>query len=595
VSLEPDLRLLAAGRRRGTRGFWAAAAGDFLPPQEEARVLWRLRVRIGGTLLRQTLEHARFRLGLIVGLSIMLWGGLFWLALDGFEFIRVAIGHGPTHDQTVRAVFGTFFGALMVMLIFSSGIILYGSLFQSRETAFLLTLPVRTGRVFLHKFQEAVLLSSWGFLLLGSPMLLAYGVVAAAPWYYYLMLVPFMVAFIYIPAALGALLCLAIVYWIPAARLKVLSWGIVLLVAFAVWTIWSVVAGPESDLLTPGWFQEMLGRLSFTEGRLFPSWWLSSGLLEATQGAWSQSVLFLALIVSNALMGRQLAIAVAGAVYRPAYSSLYGQGRRRRPRSPNRPWFDTLVLTLMTPLPLPMRLLTLKDLRIFRRDPVQWSQFLIFFGLLLLYFVNIRRFSYDVVYIGWVNMVSFLNLAVVGLLMSTFTTRFIYPMLSLEGRRFWILGLMPISRDTILWSKFFFAVGGATLPCCGLVLLSDIMLRVAPMVLVSHQLTCVILCVGLAGIAVGLGARLPNLREQSPSRIAAGFGGTLNLVLSLAFLLAAILPFGLLFHLHATDRILPAQMLRGLWLAGLWLAALTAAATLVPLWLGNRALARREF
>ena len=96
---------------------------------------------------------------------------------------------------------------------------------------------------------------------------------------------------------------------------------------------------------------------------------------------------------------------------------------------------------LLTPQ---MRLLIVKDLRLFRRDPVQWSQFMIFFGLLALYFANIRRFSYDVNYTAWVNMISFLNLAVVGLILSTFTTRFIFPMISLEGRRFWILGMLPV-------------------------------------------------------------------------------------------------------------------------------------------------------
>ena len=89
--------------------------------------------------------------------------------------------------------------------------ILYGSLFRSREIAFLLTIPARTGRVFLHKFHEAILLSSWGFVLLGSPTLLAYGVVVAAPWYYYVLLPPFVVAFIYIPVAIGAILCLFVV------------------------------------------------------------------------------------------------------------------------------------------------------------------------------------------------------------------------------------------------------------------------------------------------------------------------------------------------------------------------------------------------
>lgn len=599
-----------AAARLSWPGVWAAEPDDFLPPEREARAFWWLRYRIAATLMRQTFRNARFRFALVLALSAMLWGALFWMTLDGFQFVRQGIGHTATHDLTIRAVFGTFFGALMVMLVFSSGIILYGSLFQSRETAYLLSQPVRTERVFLHKFQEAVLLSSWGFLLLVSPMLLAYGIVAEAPWYYYLLLPPFMVAFIYIPAALGALVCLAIVYWIPEARLKVLSLGVVLLLAAAIWTAWSVIAGPESDMLTPDWFREMLGRLSFTEGRLLPSWWLSSGLLEATQGDWSQSVLFLALMISNALMGRQLAIAAARTLYRPAYSALCGQHRQRwrwLGRRAGLPWFDKLVLALLAPMPAPMRLLALKDLRIFRRDPVQWSQFLIFFGLLLLYFVNIRRLSYDVYYVGWVNMVSFLNLAVVGLLMSTFTTRFIYPMISLEGRRFWVLGLMPISRDTVLWSKFFFAVGGATLPCCGLVLLSDVMLRVAPMVILSHQLTCVVLCVGLAGTAVGLGARLPNLREESPSRIAAGFGGTLNLVLSALYIVAVVLLTAVPMHFYqATRSTSTMDALRGsipldTWLFW-WLGAGTVAsivlgilATALPLAIGIRAFRRLEF
>ena len=84
---------------------------------------------------------------------------------------------------------------------------------------------------------------------------------------------------------------------------------------------------------------------------------------------------------------------------------------------------------------------------------MQWSQFLIFFGLLGLYFLNVDRFNNpqrDISYVTWINMVSFLNLAVVGLILSTFTTRFIYPMISLEGHCFWILGLLPMQRDTVL-------------------------------------------------------------------------------------------------------------------------------------------------
>ena len=48
------------------------------------------------------------------------------------------------------------------------------------------------------------------------------------------------------------------------------------------------------------------------------------------------------------------------------------------------------------------------------------------------------------------------------------------------------------------------------------------------------------LCLGLSGIGVGLGARLPVITEQSPSRIAAGFGGTLNLVISTLFIVLVL-------------------------------------------------------
>src|SRR5690606_32217839 len=121
---------------------------------------------------------------------------------------------------------------------------------------------------------------------------------------------------------------------------------------------------------------------------------------------------------------------------------------------------DRIAAAVLALFPSQLRLLLMKDWKLLRRDPVQWSQFLIFFGLLALYFLNVDRFSNpqrDISRVTWINMVSFLNLAVVGLILSTFTTRFIYPMLSLEGQCFWILGLMPMRRDTVLWSKFWFA------------------------------------------------------------------------------------------------------------------------------------------
>ncbi len=562
--------------------------------QAEAAAFWRVRARMLTRGARQALATSRLRVSLVVFLSLFFWAGLFVLFSEGFHFLSISIGHAATHALTVQAIYNVFFVSLMVMLVLSSGIILYSGLYCSSEAAFLLTTPVRPERIVQHKFQEAVAFSSWGFLLLGTPMLVAYGVQAEAPWFYFVLLLPFMLAFIYIPGGIGAIICVLLVHRLPRLRVQWLAGLGLIGCAVLIYTGWSLLTGTENNILTPHWFQEILARLQFSEHRMLPSWWLSSGLLEAARSdpssidhqPWAQSLLFLSLLVSNALICHLLTTWTAARLYRSSYSELHTQRTPRRRHGQF--WLDDLVLRAMPFLSPPLRYLIVKDLRVFRRDPVQWSQFLIFFGLLTLYFFNIRRFSYDVTYAHWVNMISFLNLAVVGLILSTFTTRFIFPLISLEGRRFWILGLLPVDRDSILWGKFIFAAAGSCIPCTMLILLSDAMLQISWLVIAIHQLICLILCLGLSGIAVGLGATMPDLREQSPSKIAAGFGGTLNLVISAIYIVIVVLLTALPCHFYLAAEDTGAESLcRAILIGGTLTALLIGVlATHIPMRIG---------
>jgi ABC-2 type transport system permease protein len=512
--------------------------------------------------LAQTLATARLRTTLVVGLSLFFWFGLFCLFYEGFRFLVAHVGRpgASYHSQTVHFVFHLFFASLNVMLVLSAGIILYGGLFRSGETRFLLTTPARPERVVLHKFQEAVFFSSWGFFLLGSPMMIAYGIVDRAPWYYYLLLAPLMLTFIYIPCGLGGLACIVIVRLLPRVRKVVFGAAVAVIVIVGLRWGWATFGRVDQGIFQQQWFEETFERFRVTRVPWLPSSWLTAGLMEAARrptetlghAGLRESLKYLGVLAANALFLHVILLWVGGKTYRPAYCGLASRGDRPRRRGVAP--VDRALLAVLGFLPTQVRTLLVKDFRVFRRDPVQWSQFLVFFGLLGLYFLNMDRFSQrdsDLSYRTWVNMVSFLNLVVVGLILSTFTTRFIYPMISLEGSRFWILGLLPLRRDTIIWSKFLFAAGGSWLPCGVLVLLSDLLLRVSPTVVLVHQFTCLLLCVGLASIAVGLGAAMPDLREDSPSKIAAGFGGTLNLVLSASYILAITLLTALPVHFYA--------------------------------------------
>ena len=527
-------------------------ACERLPTHErEGQIFWKLRWRECRSQLFFLLTEARLRTSLVVGLSLFFWFGLFVLFYSGFNFIFQNVGPpgAADHANTVHFVFTLFFASLQIMLIFSSGIILYGGLYSSDETDFLLSLPVRDSRLVFYRFQEALFFSSWGFFLLASPMMISYGVVVSAPWYYFAYLPAMMLSFAYIPSAIGAILCLILMHRLPHLGRHLVGVIALAVIATAYFSIWKSLDIADVDLLGAAWFKATFRQFEFTRVEWLPSTWLSSGLLDAArpQGLdpadlpWLESGKYLVVLVSNAMMLHLLVTWIGGKTFRESYCRYHTrQARQLRPRAS---WIDRIANVFTFPLPRVMRLLIIKDLRLFRRDPVQWSQFLIFLGLLLLYFANIDRFRQhqaDLKVMIWVNIVSFLNLAVVGLILSTFTTRFIYPLISLEGRRFWILGRMPVERDTILWGKFLFAAGGAWLPCAGLVLVSDLILKVSPMVVSVHQAVCVMICIGLSGMAVGLGAVMPNFREQSPSKIAAGFGGTLNLVLGALYILLIV-------------------------------------------------------
>jgi ABC-2 type transport system permease protein len=501
----------------------------------------------------------------------------------------------------VEYLFSMFFLSLLVMLFFSTGIITYTALFHSRESTFLLTTPASADRIFAHKFVEAVGFSSWGFFLLGSPLMLAYGLRVNAPAGFYAMFLVYLISFVLLSGSLGAIAAIVVANVFPRRQKTVLAAMVLASLAAVALVVMQVLRAP-GDKMSSDWLGTVLGRLAFCQNPLWPSRWMSAGLIASARGDWARSGYYLMVLSAHAGLAYLVGAVAARDLYRRGYSRVQGgRSSRRRPRAGI---LDPILHRVFFFLPRPIRLLILKDFRTFLRDPAQWSQFLIFFGLLTFYFLNIRRLSYDLESPYWRNLISFLNLAVTALLLSTFTSRFIFPLLSLEGRNFWILGLLPLRRDQILWGKFAFSAAISLVATESLVLLSDLMLRMGPLIIVLHLGMVAILCLGLSGISVGLGARLPNLRESDPSKIAAGFGGTLNLLVSLVFIFSIVTALGLPCHLYfagqehaeAANWALTQSGFR-FWLSIAVAVSLVVGAlgTIVPLRIGVKAFQKMEF
>lgn len=179
--------------------------------------------------------------------------------------------------------------------------------------------------------------------------------------------------------------------------------------------------------------------------------------------------------------------------------------------------------------------------------------------------------------------------------LATLTTRFVFPQLSLEGRRLWILGMAPIGLKRILWQKFALSSMASMAVTFLLTMISCSMLRVAPAIYAMSLGTVLFASLGLSGLAVGLGAIYPDFSQESSARIVSGFGGTLCLLLSLFYVTVLVGFQAIPMHYQITRHLFSESEFVRL-LAVIWgtMAMLTAGCVLIPMTLAGRALAVRE-
>ena len=225
------------------------ATADLTPldPAAQSRLFAWLRYRLFKNGLHVLLSRSRLRLALILFLSAVIWGGLYAIFAEGFGYLYRMDAAELVRYWIIELLFGMFFLSLTGLMVFSTALLLYASLFRAPESGFLLTTPARPDQIFAYKLQESLLFSGWAFLLLGMPLLTAFGIEMRAQWLYYVLLLPFLLGFLLLPGALGSLCCLLVVYLMPHRRKQALLALSMLALAGIAWWVVSVIQGARID------------------------------------------------------------------------------------------------------------------------------------------------------------------------------------------------------------------------------------------------------------------------------------------------------------------------------------------------------------
>lgn len=521
---------------------------DNLLESSHNSVVLHTKLTIAANGIKNLKRHVYLHAAVGIGMVLFLFGFGYWVFSHIFFYLMSQPVFGSVlMDRLVGIVLMIFFA----MLLFSNLIITLSTTYISKEVEFLMGLPLSRLAIFRQKLFESIIYSSWAFAMLSLPLFVSYGVARHANWYFYLLIIPAVIPFIAIPAILGSIFTILVTSWLPARKTRILLVVLAVLSGFASLAL-AKYSGLAKLLATADDqdFLQIMNALSFGSSPLLPSTWLSAALTALAPAnpqdlSLSKFAYWTAMLLSTSLFLLELCRWLVPSLYyrgwclsRDAAFHAVNTNTRLSPFY----WIDLGLTKVFRP---PTAGLLSKDLKTFWRDPTQWSQLIILFVLMIIYVMNLRwsakyNATMSLVVNNWKDLLSFFNLAATCFILSILTTRFVYPMLSLEGRSFWTVGLAPIRRSKIVWQKFvlcFLLCLGVSLP---LTILSNEILEVSNNFVYLSIGMVFLLSAGLTSLSVGIGAILPDFKEDNPARIANGIGGTLNILLSLSYISCSV-------------------------------------------------------
>jgi ABC-2 type transport system permease protein len=486
-------------------------------------------------------------------------------------------------DRTVEMSFFIFF----MMLLFSNIITSFSTFFNNRELDFLFSLPVRPTTIYLAKLFENAVYASWATMVIAFPLIIAYGVCHNASFIYYPISIAGAFIYIIIPAAAASIMIFAIASLFPRLRPRNVIF-VALFFIIAITFLYVKIDNPalfkvfetenELELL------KFASNLTTVSGSFVPSTWLSMVIRDFTQPrgeGWLYFLLLLFVCASSVIA----AYFIARLVYHRSWLSV---GEHSSKKSVFRSFISGHE-------PSGERSLLLKDILLFVREPTQWVQLAIFIVLLVIYVFSLRRTPLYFVFPLWRTIVSFANFAYVSFVLATVGVRFIFPAISLERRGLWILASSPLTIKKIVRVKYFFNLVTSAAIAEALLIMSNLLIKTDPAFHFTLPVFMLFVAAALVSINLGMGCLFPQFDEDNPSKIAAGTGGIMTALASIAYVGISIVLLAAPAHAYLMGRHFNRPASAPVIFSGIVLfMILSIAAIFLPLKLGARALEKRD-
>ncbi|MCL6579999.1 MAG: hypothetical protein K6U08_00050 [Firmicutes bacterium] len=488
---------------------------------------------------------AKWRMGLRQnpgqGILVALFGAVIFLFVFFFarQAFRAAASLSPALAVSILTVLLTFLAVLVFLGALATA---FASLHASSDLGLLGVWPLRSREVVTIKLAEVGATSVGVALVLGLPLLLAFGLsLRASPWFY--VAVPLLLtAFLSLPTGLGVLTNVLVMRLVPARWARELPLAVSILggaLSIAVFQL--MPAAVERIGLAA--VIESAHRLALPA---LPTAWLGSACAGA---AWGDGLGFAMGLGAYLAFGGALAAAAVAVTPRMMWSAEESGGRRRR-RSPRaRQAADVSTGTRASVWGHPVTAIAFKELAVVLRSPTELAQAAYGAVMVFVMFLS-RRLSSA----GGTPIPMSPGLLAATALLTVFWMNTVVGLgaVGREGRAHWLPLTGPLPFRAWLAGKVLASwllttpVGAVTVLVMGL----------GPEGVAWPELLVVLLCVaaaswGSAAIAVWAGATDP-LFEAADPRVRAGTAARMaNFLFHAAYMFPVAGSLSLGFHLVA--------------------------------------------
>lgn len=475
----------------------------------------------------------RSRLRILI--VIAAWGTFIRFLYPGLYAIFTSIISTPELGEIVAvkvlaiALFGLF-----VALLLSGVTICIHTLFISQDIPLLLSSPISRRSLFIFKVVESTFSNSSIFLMLGIPILIAFGAAMHAGIPYYVLMLLIAAIFLFIPTSFAAMVSLLVVWIVPVKRAREVMSTILALVFVAIWAGMQLMR--SSFFGDPGSVDpQELAQLSAVAHHplflYFPSGWMAKSLMALAEGDWRSllmGVFILAVFTGGMLL---VSIALVENVY---YRGVAGgeaiwtaRTRRKKTISP------TVSVEKEGPRSQ-VALLLIKDFRLLRRDLPQFMQFFMFAVMMVVMAIVFHRDMDGSTLSLAESLISYLF---IWFFSAMSTAALATRLIPLEGKAFYLAKISPQPESRIVTAKLMLSwIMGFAVAMVGVIVVTILFSHSLFHLLVA-LLVALAICLGISGIGVAIGAACAKYDWDNPKRMVTTVGGLLAGILPSFYLL----------------------------------------------------------